>query len=170
MVFIAPGFSEKTRRAKEQNKNYNLFTENTAAPHTRYFSLDFTLSILGDQKTEPTYSDIESIPQSNPGKVIGGIRVPLSLHQSSSQSCRCCSFLHFWSTGKCWLSILFLSTIFEPLGCKTATPGNPLPEECNKCRIAKDPVSNKCLPECKEPNFLSPEKFCVDRSGIFLKM
>ena len=48
-----------------------------------------------------------------------------------------------------------------------AASGNPLPEECNVCRIARDLATGKCVPDCKEPNFLSPNKLCVDKSGNY---
>lgn len=57
--------------------------------------------------------------------------------------------------------------ISEPLfiGCTTQSSGDPQPNECNVCRVAKDAASGNCLPECKEPNYLTPDNFCVDKSG-----
>ena len=49
-------------------------------------------------------------------------------------------------------------------GCTTQDSGNPQPNECNVCRVAKDAATGNCLPECEEPNYLTPAKFCVDQS------
>ncbi|XP_068740594.1 uncharacterized protein [Montipora capricornis] len=57
----------------------------------------------------------------------------------------------------------------DPLhGCNTKTPGNPLPSECNQCRVAADLGTDTytCLPECKEPNFIS-SGYCVGKEATF---
>ena len=46
-----------------------------------------------------------------------------------------------------------------------ATSGNPQPEECTACRVARDLATGKCLPNCEEPNFLSSQKLCISEQG-----
>lgn len=49
-------------------------------------------------------------------------------------------------------------------GCNTLSSGNPLPTECNVCRVAKDKNTGSCLPECPPEKFLTADKLCVDLS------
>ena len=62
-------------------------------------------------------------------------------------------------------SVIVLASIFYIQGCNTENPGEPLPSECNRCRVAKDIHTKECVAECKEPNFLTPQKLCISKSG-----
>lgn len=57
----------------------------------------------------------------------------------------------------------FIFTSIE--GCQTSSSKNPLPTECNVCRVAKDSKTGTCLPDCEEPNILTKDRYCIDRSG-----
>lgn len=50
-------------------------------------------------------------------------------------------------------------------GCNTQSSGNPLPTECNVCRVAKDKTTGSCLPECPPEKYLTADKLCLDLSG-----
>ena len=60
--------------------------------------------------------------------------------------------------------LMHIFVIIFFVGCTTQSSGNPQPNECNVCRVAKDPATGNCLPECEEPNYLTPNNFCVDKS------
>ena len=68
--------------------------------------------------------------------------------------------LHGLSVGS--FSFQFLIILFA--GCNTLSSGNPLPTECNVCRVAKDKNTGSCLPECPPEKFLTADKLCVDLS------
>ena len=63
----------------------------------------------------------------------------------------------------CFFQATFRYVTYVP-GCNTQSSGNPLPTECNMCRVAEDKTTGSCLPECPADKYLTADKLCLDLS------